>query len=268
MNFMRHNIRLHGLLRGRYALTVCLALMTATHHAADFGEASKRVEENTREGMAWQQKINRLDDEIQQSLLEYRTLLKRNRTLEDYHARLNAMVKNQREEISRKEYDVDNVKQFERDILPLLGRMIRILGTIVRNDVPFLADERNKRIDELESLMSRADLNISEKFRQVLEAYQIESDYGGTIEAYRGSVVAEDGRDKVVDFLRVGRNLLIYLELDGGEAAVWDAATRVWRPVDQRYRRAVHQAMRIARKQAAPDLLVLPLPAARTLESR
>ncbi len=110
----------------------------------------------------------------------------------------------------------------------------------------------------LRELMGRADVTNAEKYRRILEAYQIENDYGRTIEAYRGTLA--DGR--TVDFLRVGRIALIYQTLDADEAAVWDQAARQWVALDSSYRTAIKQGLRIARKQAAPDMIRLPLPAA------
>jgi hypothetical protein len=128
----------------------------------------------------------------------------------------------------------------------------------VKLDVPFLKEERSRRLAHLRELMGRADVTNSEKYRRILEAYQIENDYGRTIEAYRGTL--PDGR--TVDFLRVGRIALIYQSLDADESAVWDPAGDQWVELDSSYRMAIKQGLRIARKQSAPDLIRLPLPAA------
>ena len=54
----------------------------------------------------------------------------------------------------------------------------------------------------------------------------------------------------------------IYQTLDGSEAGVWNQQTRSWEPLAASYRTAIRQGLRIARKQAAPDMIRLPLPAA------
>ena len=61
-------------------------------------------------------------------------------------------------------------------------------------------------------------------------------------------------------FLRFGRIALVYQTLDGMEAGVWNQTTKNWDPLDASYRTAIRQGLRIARKQAAPDLIRLPLP--------
>ena len=106
--------------------------------------------------------------------------------------------------------------------------------------------------------MDRADVTNAEKYRRIVEAYQIENDYGRTIEAYRGTL--DNG--KTVDFLRVGRIALVYQTLDGEETGVWDQGAQDWVELDDSYRTSIKQGLKIARKQSAPDLIELPLPAA------
>ena len=110
--------------------------------------------------------------------------------------------------------------------------------------------------------MGRADVTNAEKYRRIMEAYQIENEYGRTIEAYRGGLERDD-REITVYFLRFGRIALLYQTLDESEAGVWNAETGSWVPLDSSYRSTIRQGIRIARKQAAPDLIQLPLPAAK-----
>ena len=109
--------------------------------------------------------------------------------------------------------------------------------------------------------MSRADVSNAEKYRAIMEAYQIENEYGRSIEAYR-STIESDGETKTVDFLRFGRIALVYQTLDGSESRVWDQQQRAWVPLDDSYRTSIRDGLRIARRQSAPDLIRLPLPAA------
>ena len=113
--------------------------------------------------------------------------------------------------------------------------------------------------------MDRADVTNAEKYRRIVEAYQIENDYGRTIEAYRGSLKLGD-RERTVDFLRFGRIALVYQSLDESEAGVWSQETRSWLPLDASHRSAIRAGLRIARKQAAPDLIELPPPSPMLME--
>ena len=92
------------------------------------------------------------------------------------------------------------IETTSREVLPMMQKMLATLDQFVKLDVPFLLEERTNRVAQLKDMMTRADVSISEKYRRIVEAYQIEMEYGRTIEAYQGKV-----GDKTVDFLRAGR---------------------------------------------------------------
>jgi hypothetical protein len=127
--------------------------------------------------------------------------------------------------------------------------MLDTLTKYVALDLPFLPDERKNRIANLESIMTRADVSTSEKYRRIVEAYQIEMEYGRTIEAYQGKV-----EDKTVELLRVGRVALMYQTLDGKETGYWDVDGKKW-VVDSSYHESMVKGLKVAKKQAAPDFI-------------
>jgi hypothetical protein len=124
-------------------------------------------------------------------------------------------------------------------------------------------EERTARVQNL-GTHARADVPISEKYRRILEAYQIELEYGRTLEAYEGRLTGTD--DRTVEFARLGRVSLMYRTLDGSETGYWDAEKMDW-VVDESYREAVEEALRVARRDGAPDLLTVPVPAPQEVRS-
>jgi hypothetical protein len=170
------------------------------------------------------------------------------------------MVAAQAASIASFERQLDEIEVTQREIFPLMSRMVETLGRFVELDVPFQLDERRQRVKRLTALLDDPGVSIAEKFRRILEAYQIENDYGRTLEVYRDSLNLE-GEPRTVDFLRVGRVVLIYRSLDGLASGVWVQKTRTWQRLPDIYRTSVKNGFRIARKQAAPDLLLLPVPA-------
>jgi hypothetical protein len=140
-----------------------------------------------------------------------------------------------------------------------MDRMVQTLDQFVKADVPFLQEERANRVKSLVELMGRADVAISEKYRRILEAYQIELDYGRTLEAYQGNL-GQGANAKVVQFIRLGRVALMYQTLDSGETGYWDAKRKSW-VQDDNYRDAIKRALSVARQEGAPDLLRVPVPA-------
>ena len=208
-----------------------------------------------------QQKIDGIVDTMQTRLQQFKTLNKEIDGLEIYNSQLNKQVNNQLVELDSLAQSMDQVAIIERQITPLMLRMINGLEQFVQLDVPFLAKERTERIATLKSMMDRADIASSEKFRRVLEAYQVEVDYGRTIEAYT-SLLDVNGIEREVDFLRVGRLDLIYLTRDGKLAGIWNKQTNTFDALPDSNISQINKALRIARKQLAPDMLTLPVQAA------
>jgi hypothetical protein len=207
-----------------------------------------------------QKRIDTISDETDGLLAQYRTTLKQIDAIDLYNGQMSDLISAQKDELASLQSQLDRVETVGRSVTPLMMLMIDAIERFVALDVPFLIAERTERVEELRKLMGRPDVTTAEKYRQIMEAYQIENEYGRTIEAYRASLQIED-RETTVDFLRFGRIALVYQSLDESEAGVWDQETRAWVPLDSSYRSAIRQGLRIARKQAAPDLITLPLPA-------
>jgi len=213
------------------------------------------------EGVASQQRIDEISDETETLFARYSNTLRQIDSIRVYNRQMRELIASQEAELAMLGGQLDQVEVVGRSVTPLMLRMIDALDALVRLDLPFLLDERTERVAELHKLMIRADVTSAEKYRRIMEAYQIENEYGRTIEAYR-SMLKRGDREVKVDFLRFGRIALIYQTLDGKEAGVWDRKTKSWAPLEASYRTAIRQGLRIARKQAAPDMIRLPLPAA------
>jgi len=194
-----------------------------------------------------------MDDEASSLVGQYRQALAETTSLKAYNDQLAVQTKSQDEELDGLNKQLAQIDATSHDVLPLLTDMLATLEQFVKLDVPFLQEERAKRIDSLKEMMSRADVSISEKYRRIVEAYQIEMEYGRTLEAYQGKV-----NDKTVDFMRAGRVALLYQTLDGKETGFWDTDSKSWK-VDNSYGEDIKADLKIAKKQAAPDFLTVPL---------
>lgn len=202
-----------------------------------------------------QQKIDKLDDESAQMLAEYRSLLRQTESLQAYNDQLDKLVGSQKNELESITQQLENIETTQREIVPLMLNMITVLEQFIALDLPFLPEERQQRVEQLHILMERADVSLAEKYRRVLEAYQVETEYGRTIETYKGEL-EHDGDIRTVDFLRIGRLSLYYLTLDGQEAGYWQQG---WQLLDNDYRNEIEKGIKVAKKQLPPDLLVLPV---------
>jgi len=185
-------------------------------------------------------------------------LMKEIEGLEVYNTQLRKQINSQEQEMADLNAAIDEVSVVERQITPLMIRMIDGLEQFIALDVPFLPEERANRVADLKAMMDRADVAASEKFRRVMEAYQVEMDYGRTMEAYSG-IHSIDGKERDVEFLRLGRTALIYQTRDASSQGVWNKQTRQWEELDSGYRTQITKGLRMAKKQLAPDLLMLPV---------
>ena len=214
---------------------------------------------------ASQERIDGLDDETQKLLAEYRRVRNETESLQTYNKQIEAQIPSQLEEMASFERQLKEVETTSREVLPLMRRMLETLEQFVKLDVPFLPEERKKRVATLLEMMDKANVTISEKFRRIVEAYQIQMEYGRTLEAYEGKL-GEGDDARTVQFLRVGRVALMYQTLDQKETGYWHAEQKAWVP-DDSYRSAFAKNLAVAKKLGAPDLLVVPVPAPKKVQS-
>ena len=188
---------------------------------------------------------------------QYRANLKEIDGLKIYNKLLELQIENQERVKVDLEQSIANVAIVNRQIVPVMTRMIDSLEQFIALDVPFLNQERTDRVEALKELMSRQDVTVAEKFRKVTEAYQIENDYGRTIETYKDTLDV-DGAILELDFLRIGRISLMYQSVDGKISGVWNQDTQSWEDASSQ-RNQIKLGLSIAKKQVPPDLVILPV---------
>jgi prefoldin subunit 5 len=243
------------------------AILIASAAAASPEKLRALVGEETRaqnEAAAVQKRVDGLDDETQKMLAEYRQMVAEAESMRAYNEQLGAQVPAQTKEIESLQQQLNEIETTQREVVPMIQQMLATLERFVALDLPFLAEERQRRVANLKEMMERADVTVSEKYRRVVEAYQIEMEYGRTLEAYEGRLGVE-GDARTVQFLRVGRVALMYQTLDRKETGYWDAQKKAW-VVDNGYRHAFAENLKIAMKLGAPDLLIVPVAAPQRVE--
>lgn len=228
--------------------------------AANLDEIINAEQSKLKLAQASQSKVETLDTERRRLYDEYKAVLKETEGLRVYNKQLSKQIASQIKEMTRIEQTIENVTVMQRQITPLMLRMIEGLEQFLALDIPFLKEERERRIVFLKEVLDRSDVSVAEQFRRIIEAYQIENDYGATIEAYKDNLDV-DGVEREVEFLRVGRVAWVYQTADGKYAGVWNQESKSWDPLDGSYRKYITNGLKIARKQQAPDMIVLPVKA-------
>jgi hypothetical protein len=231
-------------------------LLTSLVQGNALGEVLEQEASNLSTAKKSQNKIDIIYDEKSEAINELRITKSEINQLEIYNRQLMAIISDQKTQKLSFEKQLKDIEVTQRGIMPLMERMLTMLDQFIELDLPFLLEERQERVATLRGLLLSSEVTISEKFRRVLEAYQIELEYGRTIEAYR----AKNADGTIVDYLRLGRVALYYVGLNSSDSFAWNQKSKTWLELDSSYQAALNKGIQIARKQSAPSLLELQMP--------
>jgi hypothetical protein len=226
-------------------------------------ETSRQAADGTRQS---QERIDQLDERTQQLLGDYRANLNQLEQLTRYNASQQRQVEAQEREMDSLRRDIDNIAALQRAVQPLMEDMVDALAQLVEADVPFLLDERRERVERLQRAMDDPGRTPAQRYRMVIEAYQIENEYGRTIEAYRGDIEVDGRLYENVEFLRIGRVSLTFRTDDDEVLKRFDTRTGGWVDLDSSFLPDLKTGSRIAREQIPPDFMYIPTTAPRDAE--
>ena len=246
---MKKHLRFTSCSLSTLLLLPCLVLAEA--NSDQLNQATQIKVKTDESSVSSQKKIEGLAEKNRDLIEEYRMTLQRIENTKAYNAQMENLIASQKEEMKAIVEQMENLKHMNKEILPLMGKMVESLEKFVELDVPFLLKERRARVTELKDILGRANVSTSEKYRRIMEAYQVENEYGRTIEAYRDTQV-QDNKELTVDFLRVGRVALMYQTLDGNDSYLWNPTKHQWEELPGKYTSSIRKGLRRARKQVSP----------------
>ena len=207
-----------------------------------------------------QERINQVVERSRSLTDQYRAVNKEIDGLKVYNRLMMAQTNGQNATLEDISISMDQVDVINRQIFPLMERMIDGLEQSIALDIPFLLEERTDRIENLKIIMERSDVSVAEKFRKVMEAYQIEMDYGSSSEYYVQSLEIE-GSTREYNMLRIGRIGLYFQSDDTSITGWWNAEMGTFEQLGNEHRSEVRKGIRVARQLIAPELMLLPVPA-------
>lgn len=207
---------------------------------------------------ASQARVVRLSDQADELLTEFKDQAKIVDGLEVYNAQMRATIAEQQRTIAQYDRSIEEVAELQRQVAPLMERMMVALEQFVELDSPFQLEERRARLRLIRDTFDDSNVNIAEKFRLVLTAYQQEINYGRVMAHYTGTLEL-DGQVRDVDFLRVGRVALLFQSSDQTRTGVWDKNAKQWVELGNEYRRPVANGIRMAQQLATQEILRLPI---------
>jgi len=243
----------------RAGLIGALAAMSAAGAAqAQLERAVQVAQETTQQGQASQERVEQLDDARGDLARQYRAVLQQIESQRLFVEQQRVFLRSQQNEIESLQAQIGRVESVKVELLPMMREMVDNLANFVELDLPFLLAERQDRIARLYDTLDDAEITVAERYRVILNAYEIEASYGRGIDAYEGPLT--EGGEDVVDFLRIGRLMLIYSRKDSEEFGYWDREAGEWRELRGDYGLELRKAFRIARNAAAPEILLAPMP--------
>lgn len=253
------NQRLRNIAMGFLTLGVLSAAGITQAQTVD--SVMQQNQENTQALAAAQRRINGIAEQTQSLIQDYRVVLKQIEGLKIYNAQQELQIADQEQQLIKLDESIAGAATLDRDVAPLMVGMIDALDQFIDLDLPFDLEARKERVAKLRDNFSNSNLSPAERFRQVLEAYKIELDYGNNVEASTRSVNV-DGTDLDVNVLRIGRIALMYQTKDQAITAAWNSEIGDWERLSQGdYASAVSEGLRIANKQSPINIMTIPAPA-------
>ncbi len=244
---------------------VLISLAAALPVSANSVDQAKAIQNKTNAASAASQ--NRIDKSSAAAIAlqaEIEQLTEQVKNLEIYRNHLQALVDNQQQEMVSLDNQIEEIKDTRQGIVPLMYQMIDGLQRLVEQDKPIRLQARTERLEKLKTLMPRADVSDAEKFRRILEAYQIEMDYGRKLGSYQGQITLNDNDAVDVDILYLGRVALIARNPNASQYWSWDQVNKQWQQLDASFKSDVDTAYSLATQQIAPTLLNLPVSLAKS----
>ncbi|HEX5133500.1 MAG TPA: DUF3450 domain-containing protein [Candidatus Krumholzibacteria bacterium] len=162
----------------------------------------------------------------------------------------------------------NNIAELERRLLEstrlneslqdTLNAVVGRLETFVARDIPFLVDERAARVAAIKEEIARPDVTGAEKLRRVLEALQVEANYGNTVEVYQEQVTVGD-EAIFADMLQIGRVSVYWRTPDGKRVGEYDRASGAWLELDGKYARSINMTVDMATRIRPTEIVTLPI---------
>ena len=214
--------------------------------------------ENSNQSAASQDKIDGTEKQTDKIVNEWKVVSKQVEGLIVYNEQKRIQIQAQLDLMDELDGQLTQVVVMQRQIPPLAQKMLEGLEAYVSMDLPFHVEERRQRLDLVRSSLSNPKVTASEQVRQILEAYNIEGEYGRKIDAFESSIVI-DGQEIVANVLVVGRIGMFYQTKDERTSGIWDKDANDWVELDGGYRTAIRDGIRMAKKLAPTDMLMLPV---------
>jgi hypothetical protein len=230
-----------------------------------FAEKSpKGVHKKVKKSMAVESGIQKSADEWnwdkQRIIQEIRDLKYRTTWLKYRQEKNRLYIKNVNQSIVDLEKKKADLNKLREQLEPYLENVIVRMEEFVAEDLPFLPEERRRRIAALKRSLNNYNLPLSEKLRRVFsEGLQIETEYGRMVETTEDQTLNIDGTETQVMIFRLGRVGMFYMSLDESQIGRYNAEKRQWEPLQKNLTRSIKRGIDIGQRKRTAEIIDLPL---------
>jgi len=239
------------------AASAVLAFTFAVPASAQLESALQEAKSSTAASASAQRQIEELDDRADSAVREYRAVLQQADNLRLFVDRQDIFLESQRSELSSLQRQISTVEAIKQGVVPMMLNMVIGLEDSIAADMPFKLTERMARLEDVKEIIADPDVSPAEQYRRLLNAYEIETNYGYQVESYEGVHPSRPGN--VVNFLRYGRTSWLYMTKDEAEVAAFDLESGSWTPLPNADTTQIRQAIRVAKEEAAPGIVFAPV---------
>ena len=236
-------------------LVYMLVLVSMSITASDMESVLEVGRENQQLSATSQEKIDATERKTDKIINEWKAVAKQVEGLKLYNAQKRIQIQAQLDLMDQLDEQLVQVVVMQRQIPPLAQRMLESLESFISLDTPFRVEERQNRVDLVRASLAKPKVTASEQVRQVLEAYNIEAEYGRKIDTYEDTLA--DGT--LVNILVIGRVGMFYQTMDEQSSGRWNNETGSWDDLPGSYRKPIRNGIRMAKKLAPTDMLMMPV---------
>lgn len=232
-----------------------VAAVSSSLHSSDMESVLEVGRDNQQLSARSQSLIDSTERQTDKIVNEWKAVSKQVEGLKLYNAQKRIQIQAQLDLMDKLDEQLVQVVVMQRQIPPLAQKMLDSLESFISLDTPFRIEERQNRIDLVRSSLAKPKVTASEQVRQVLEAYNIEAEYGRKIDTYESTL--NDGT--VVNILVIGRIGMFYQTKDEQSSGRWNNETGQWDELPGSYRKPIRDGIRMAKKLAPTDMLMMPI---------
>jgi hypothetical protein len=191
-------------------------------------------------------------------MARYRSLKANKEYLEKVKLKTEKTLTVQKALVDETERKIKEAARIREELQTYLESVVTRLEESIKKDLAFLSKERSVRLTSIKQTLEQPDRTGAEKYRRVMEALQIETGYGNTVEVYQETIEFVEQKT-LMDILRVGRLSVFCQTPDGKVVGHFDRETEKWVSLPSKYRRDINKAVEMARRERTIELVKLPI---------